>query len=57
MHNGAWASLMSGAAGTAMLWYWDGYVHPSNLYHVLTPVRKFADTVDWTVPRCCRSRV
>ena len=29
---------MSGAAGTAMLWYWDGYVHPSNLYHVLTPV-------------------
>jgi hypothetical protein len=47
MHNGAWAALMSGAAGTAMLWYWDGYAHPSNLYHVLTPVRKFADAVDW----------
>ena len=47
MHNGAWAALMAGAAGTAMLWYWDDYVHPLNLYHVLTPVRKLADTVDW----------
>jgi hypothetical protein len=51
MHNGAWASVMSGAAGTSMLWYWDGYVHPLNLYHVLTPVRKFADTVDWSKTR------
>ena len=48
MHNGAWAAMMSGAAGTAMLWYWDSYVHPSNLYHILTPVRKFADAVDWS---------
>ncbi len=48
MHNGAWAALFSGAAGTAMLWYWDGYVHPHGLYRVLTPVRRFADTIDWT---------
>ncbi len=48
MHNGAWAALMSGAAGTAMLWYWDGYVHPKNLYSILTPVRRFADRIDWT---------
>ncbi len=47
MHNGAWASLFSGTAGTAMLWWWDGYVHPKNVYHVLTPVRTFADTIDW----------
>jgi len=51
MHNGAWASLLSGSAGTAMLWYWDSYVHPHNLYSVLTPVRKFADTVDWAKTR------
>jgi hypothetical protein len=51
MHNGAWASMMAGAAGTSMLWYWDGYVHPRNLYHVLTPSRKFADTVDWAKTR------
>jgi hypothetical protein len=50
-HNGAWAALMSGAAGTAMLWYWDGYVHPLNVYHVLTPVQRFAATVDWTSAR------
>ena len=48
MQNGAWAAMMSGAAGTAMLWYWDSYVHPSRLYHILTPVRKFADTVHWS---------
>jgi len=51
MHNGAWAAMMSGAAGTSMLWYWDGYVHPNNLYHILTPARKFADTIDWTKTR------
>ncbi len=51
MHNGAWAAMMTGAAGTAMLWYWDSYVHPSHLYHVLTPVRKFADTVNWAQTR------
>ncbi len=47
MHNGLWAGLMAGGAGTAMLWYWDNYVHPNNLYRLFTPVRKFADTVDW----------
>ena len=51
MHNGIWASMMAGAAGTSMLWYWDGYVHPCNLYHVLTPSREFADTVDWAKTR------
>jgi hypothetical protein len=48
LHNGLWASAMSGAAGTAMIWYWDGYVHPRNLYKLFTPVRQFADTVAWT---------
>lgn len=47
MHNGAWAAALGGAAGTAMLWYWDGYVHPNGLYRVLTPIRRFVDGVDW----------
>jgi hypothetical protein len=51
LHNGAWAALMAGAAGTTMLWYWDDYVHPNDLYHLLTPVRRFADTVDWATTR------
>ncbi|NLI00381.1 MAG: DUF5060 domain-containing protein [Chthonomonadales bacterium] len=47
MHNGAWAGLLAGGAGTAMVWWWDSYVHPNNLYRVFTPVRRFADAVDW----------
>ena len=51
MHNGAWTALMSGAAGTSMLWWWDNYVHPLNVYKILTPVRRFADTIDWAQTR------
>ncbi|MCC6728983.1 MAG: DUF5060 domain-containing protein [Chthonomonadales bacterium] len=47
LHNGGWAALLSGAAGTAMLWYWDGYVAPRGLFGTLAPVRRFADTVPW----------
>ncbi|MCA1595638.1 MAG: hypothetical protein LC772_04345, partial [Chloroflexi bacterium] len=41
IHNGAWASLMSGCAGTAMVWYWDDMVDPLNLYHIYQPVARF----------------
>ncbi len=51
LHNGLWSSVMSGCAGTAMLWYWDGYVHPKNLYHVFTPVAKFVSGIDWAGTR------
>jgi hypothetical protein len=48
LHNALWASAMSGGAGGALIWWWDNYVHPSNLYGQFTPLRKFADTVPWT---------
>ncbi|MBI2927661.1 MAG: DUF5060 domain-containing protein [Verrucomicrobia bacterium] len=48
LHNGLWASALSGNAGGAMIWWWDNYVHPSKLYGHFTPLRKFADTVPWT---------
>ena len=48
LHNGLWASALSGNAGGAMIWYWDGYVHPHQLYSQFTPLRRFADTVPWT---------
>lgn len=51
MHNGAWTALMSGAAGTSMVWWWDNYVHPLNVYGVFTPVRRFADAIDWAHTR------
>jgi hypothetical protein len=31
-----------------MIWWWDGYVHPKNLYRHFTPIRRFVDRVPWT---------
>lgn len=47
-HNGLWSSMAAGNPGGAMLWWWDGYVHPQNLYGQLTPLRRFSDSVPWT---------
>ncbi len=47
MHNGLWSSVASGNAGTAMIWYWDSYVHPGNLYRAFLPVRRIVDSMDW----------
>jgi len=46
-HNGLWAGLISGNAGTAMYWWWDNYVAPKNLWHEFKPVATFASEVDW----------
>ncbi len=51
LHNGLWAGVMSGGAGTPMLWYWDHYVHPKNLYGVFRPVSNFVQSVDWARTR------
>jgi len=47
LHNGLWSSMASRGMGGAMIWYWDGYVHPLNLYHEFTALAKFADGVPW----------
>jgi hypothetical protein len=49
-HHGLWASALSGGMGGAMIWYWDGYVEPRNLYYHLTALKKFAADVPW--PQC-----
>jgi hypothetical protein len=46
-HNGLWAGALSGAAGTSMLWWWDSYVEPKNLYGTLTGVAAFARAIPW----------
>jgi hypothetical protein len=48
LHNGLWSAMMSGAAGTAMLWWWDSYVDPQNLYWQFRNVAAFARGVPWT---------
>ncbi|MBI3922683.1 MAG: DUF5060 domain-containing protein [Armatimonadetes bacterium] len=41
LHNGLWTGVMSNAAGTCMLWWWDNYVGPKNLYYHFKPVANF----------------
>jgi hypothetical protein len=41
LHNGLWAPVVSLSAGTGMLWWWDNFVHPSDLYHHFKPVAAF----------------
>ncbi len=48
LHNGLWAPLASGAAGTGMLWWWGNYVEPKNLYYHFLPVARFTQGIPWT---------
>lgn len=32
LHNGIWASSLSGAAGCAMSWWWDSILRPNNFF-------------------------
>lgn len=48
LHNGIWSAMASGDAGSAMIWWWDGYVHPKNLYSHFAALRNLSDKVAWT---------
>ncbi len=47
LHNGLWSAALSGAAGGAMLWWWDSYVEPMNLYSRFASLSAFASDVPW----------
>ncbi|GIX07098.1 MAG: hypothetical protein KatS3mg115_1501 [Candidatus Poribacteria bacterium] len=47
LHNGLWASALSGGAGTAMLWWWDNYIEPQNLYWHFVAIARFVRGVPW----------
>ena len=47
LHNGLWASALTGNAGGASIWWWDSYIEPKNLYAQFTGLAHFAATVDW----------
>ena len=48
LHNGLWAPLAYGTAGTGHLWWWNNYVDPKNLYYHFKPVAEFTEGVPWT---------
>jgi hypothetical protein len=47
LHNGIWATALSGDAGTAMTWWWDSYVEPRNLYGHFAALARFLRGTDW----------
>jgi hypothetical protein len=48
LHNGMWSAAMSGSCGGAMLWWWDSYVEPVNVYGNFRALASFTDGVPWT---------
>ena len=48
MHNGLWAPLALGSAGTGMLWWWFNYIDPKDLYFQFRPVAEFVKGIPWT---------
>ncbi len=51
LHNVLWASLFSGAAGSAMTWWWDNYVAPRDLYYHYAGLSKMASGLDFAAAR------
>lgn len=47
IRNTIWATTLSGAAGSAMPWWWDTYIAPQDLYHIYTPLALFSEGIDW----------
>ncbi|MDP5170454.1 MAG: DUF5060 domain-containing protein [Bacteroidia bacterium] len=45
IHNSLWASLMGGGLGTAMSWWWDIYIHPSDPYYHFGAIAKLAERI------------
>ena len=52
LHNAMWGGMTSMAAMTSMVWWWDSWVAPLDLYHHFTAVRTFADSIDWAQYVC-----
>lgn len=55
LHNGIWSTLLSGSAGTGMLWWWDSRIHPGKLYHHFGALSGFIKGVDF--PRASFKRI
>ncbi|MBN2474869.1 MAG: DUF5060 domain-containing protein [Pirellulales bacterium] len=57
LHNGLWSGVVSGAAGTAMTWWWDSYVRPCDLYHHFQPVARFVEGIPLNTIEYCPGEI
>jgi hypothetical protein len=57
MHNGIWAALAHGSAGTAQLWWWGQYVDPKDLYYHFRAVAGFVRNIPWTTAGFSRAGI
>ena len=46
-HNAAWTSIMSGAAANVLPWWGDRYWNTLDLVHLLEPLSRFCQGIDW----------
>ena len=46
LHNGLWATIFSGHAGSGMYWWWDTYVEPLNLWPHYNALTHFLASLD-----------
>lgn len=47
IHNSLWAAAMTGAAGTALNWWWDEFIRPNDLYHHYAALSRFLQGTPW----------
>jgi hypothetical protein len=45
LHNAIWATMFSGAMGSAVPWWWEHWIDPQNLYGHFAPLAAFKDVV------------
>jgi len=46
IHEGIWSSILSGSPSSAMLWWWDSYIHPYNLYYHFKALSEYLKGID-----------
>jgi hypothetical protein len=46
LHESIWAGALSGFGAAPMIWYWDVYVHPNDLYHHYKALANFIKNED-----------
>jgi hypothetical protein len=46
IHEGIWSSVLSGSPSSAMLWWWDSYVQPYNLYYHFKALSAYLRGID-----------